>query len=101
MWHLRGSSSESSEMRYGGENIWLTRKIMATLYDISVSTINQHLKRIFENNELIEESVIKKYLITASDGKSYSTKHYNLQAIIAVGFKVDNERAVRFRKWAG
>ena len=74
---------------------------MATLYDVSVSAINQHLKRIFEDNELVEESVIKKYLITASDGKSYSTKHYNLQAIIAVGFKVNNDRAVRFRKWAG
>ena len=67
---------------------------MATLYDVSVSAINQHLKRIFEDNELVEESVIKKYLITASDGKSYSTKHYNLQAIIAVGFKVNNDRAV-------
>ena len=88
-------------MRYEDENIWLTQKMMATLYDVLVSAINQHLKRIFEDNELVEESVIKKYLITASDGKSYSTKHYNLQAIIAVGFKVNNERAVRFRKWAG
>ena len=96
-----GSNSDSFEMRYEDENIWLTQKMMATLYDVSVSAINQHLKRIFEDNELIEESVIKKYLITASDGKSYSTKHYNLQAIIAVGFKVNNERAVRFRKWAG
>lgn len=96
-----GNSSDSFEMRYEDENIWLTQKMMATLYDVSVSAINQHLKRIFEDNELIEESVIKKYLITASDGKSYSTKHYNLQAIIAVGFKVNNERAVRFRKWAG
>ena len=96
-----GSNSDSFEMRYEDENIWLTQKMMATLYDVSVSAINQHLKRIFGDNELIEESVIKKYLITASDGKSYSTKHYNLQAIIAVGFKVNNERAVRFRKWAG
>ena len=96
-----GSSSDSFEMRYEDENIWLTQKMMATLYDVSVSAINQHLKRIFGDNELIEESVIKKYLITASDGKSYSTKHYNLQAIIAVGFKVNNDRAVRFRKWAG
>ena len=96
-----GSNSDSFEMRYEDENIWLTQKMMATLYDVSVSAINQHLKRIFEDNELVEESVIKKYLITASDGKSYSTKHYNLQAIIAVGFKVNNERAVRFRKWAG
>ena len=96
-----GSNSDSFEMRYEDENIWLTQKMMATLYDVSVSAINQHLKRIFEDNELVEESVIKKYLITASDGKSYSTKQYNLQAIIAVGFKVNNERAVRFRKWAG
>ena len=96
-----GSSSDSFEMRYEDENIWLTQKMMATLYDVSVSAINQHLKRIFGDNELIEESVIKKYLITASDGKSYSTNHYNLQAIIAVGFKVNNDRAVRFRKWAG
>ena len=96
-----GDSDESFEMRYEDENIWLTQKMMATLYDVSVSAINQHLKRIFEDNELVEESVIKKYLITASDGKSYSTKHYNLQAIIAVGFKVNNDRAVRFRKWAG
>ena len=96
-----GNSSDSLEMRYEDENIWLTQKMMATLYDVSVSAINQHLKRIFEDNELVEESVTKKYLITASDGKSYSTKDYNLQAIIAVGFKVNNERAVRFRKWAG
>ena len=96
-----GSNSDSFEMRYEDENIWLTQKMMATLYDVSVSAINQHLKRIFEDNELVEEAVIKKYLITASDGKSYSTKHYNLQAIIAVGFKVNNDRAVRFRKWAG
>ena len=96
-----GRNSDSFEMRYEDENIWLTQKMMATLYDVSVSAINQHLKRIFEDDELVEESVIKKYLITASDGKSYSTKHYNLQAIIAVGFKVNNDRAVRFRKWAG
>ena len=96
-----GSNSDSFEMRYEDENIWLTQKMMATLYDVSVSAINQHLKRIFEDDELVEESVIKKYLITASDGKSYSTKHYNLQAIIAVGFKVNNDRAVRFRKWTG
>ena len=96
-----GNNSDSFEMRYEDENIWLTQKMMATLYDVSVSAINQHLKRIFEDNELVEKVVIKKYLITASDGKSYSTKHYNLQAIIAVGFKVNNDRAVRFRKWAG
>ena len=96
-----GESNASFEMRYEDENIWLTQKMMAALYDVSVAAVNQHLKKIFEDGELEEPSVIKKYLITASDGKSYSTKHYNLQAIIAVGFKVNNQRAVQFRKWAG
>lgn len=96
-----GESDVSFEMRYEDENIWLTQKMMATLYDVSVAAINQHLKKVFEDGELREESVIKKYLITAADGKSYNTKHYNLQAIIAVGFKVNNQRAVQFRKWAG
>ena len=96
-----GESDVSFEMRYENENIWLTQKMMATLYDVSVAAINQHLKKVFEDGQLRKESVIKKYLITAADGKSYSTKHYNLQAIIAVGFKVNNQRAVQFRKWAG
>lgn len=96
-----GESDVSFEMRYEDENIWLTQKMMATLYDVAVAAINQHLKRVFEDGELREESVIKKYLITAADGKSYNTKHYNLQAIIAVGFKVNNQRAVQFHKWAG
>lgn len=96
-----GGSENSMEMRYEDENIWLTQKMMAELYDVSVSAINQHLKTIFSDGELLEDSVIKKYLITAADGKNYNTKHYNLQAIIAVGFKVNNERAVQFRKWAG
>ena len=87
-------------MRYEDENIWLTQKMMAALYDVSVPAINQHLRRIFDDSELVENSVIKKYLITAADGKNYQTNHYNLQAIIAVGFKINNERAVRFRKWA-
>jgi len=95
-----GDSETSIEMRYEDENIWLTQKMMATLYDVSVSAINQHLKKIFSDNELEPDSVIKKYLITAADGKKYDTNHYNLQAIIAVGFKVNNERAVQFRKWA-
>ena len=96
-----GESDASFEMRYEDENIWLTQKMMAALYDVSVAAINQHLKRIFEDGELREEAVVKKYLITASDGKNYNTNHYNLQAIIAVGFKVNNQRAVQFRKWAG
>lgn len=97
-----GRWKESSvEMRYEDENIWLTQKMMAVLYGVSVSAINQHLKRIFVDGELIEAAVIKKYLITAADGKNYKTNHYNLQGIIAVGFKVNNEHAVQFRKWAG
>ena len=95
-----GDNEDSVEMRYEDENIWLTQKMMAQLYDVSVAAINQHIKKIFEDNELDENSVIKKYLITAADGKKYNTNHYNLQMIIAVGFKVNNERAVQFRKWA-
>lgn len=95
-----GDNANSVELRYEDENIWLTQKMMSTLYDVSIAAINQHLKKIFEDNELDENSVIKNYLITANDGKNYNTKHYNLQAIIAVGFKINNERAVQFRKWA-
>lgn len=95
-----GESAGSIEMRYEDENIWLTQKMMAALYNVSVPAINQHLKRIFSDNELEEAAVVKQYLITASDGKRYDTKHYSLQAIIAVGFKIENERAVQFRKWA-
>lgn len=95
-----GEQANSIEMRYEDENIWLTQKMMAELYGVSVPAINQHLKKIFADGELSEESVIKHYLITASDGKNYNTKHCNLQATIAVGFKIENERAVQFRKWA-
>ena len=96
-----GDRSDSMEMRYEDENIWLTQKMMAQLYDVSVQNVGQHIKKIFDDDELIEEAVVKKYFITAADGKQYSTKHYNLQMIIAVGFKVNNDRAVRFRKWSG
>lgn len=95
-----GESENTVEMRYEDENIWLTQKLMAELYDVSVSAINQHLKRLIADSEIDENSAIKKYLITAADGKNYQTNHYNLQAIISVGFKVENERAVQFRKWA-
>ena len=95
-----GNAQTSVEMRYEDENIWLTQKMMATVYDVSVPAINQHLKRIFADNELEEAAVIKQYLTTAADGKNYQVKHYSLQAIIAVGFKIENERAVQFRKWA-
>ena len=79
------SGEESFELRYEDENIWLSQKMMAMLYGVSVAAINQHIRKIFDDRELEEGAVIKKYLITASDGKQYNTKHYNLQAIIAVG----------------
>ena len=94
-----GDPQGSIEIRYEDENIWLTQKTMAQLYDVSVPTINEHIKKIFADSELQESSVIRKFRITASDGKSYSTNHYALQMIIAVGFKVNSERAVQFRKW--
>ena len=95
-----GNAETSVEMRYEDENIWLTQKMMATVYDVSVPAINQHLKRIFADDELDEVAVVKQYLTTAADGKNYQVKHYSLQAILAVGFKIENERAVQFRKWA-
>lgn len=95
-----GGSESSVEMRYEDENVWLTQRMMAELYQVSIPAINQHLKRIFSDNELEESAVVKQYLTTAADGKGYQTKHYSLQAIIAVGFKIENERAVQFRKWA-
>ena len=94
-----GAEQENIEMRYEDENIWLSQKMMALLYDIDVRTINYHIKKIFADSELSEDSVIRKFRITASDGKSYTANHYSLQMIIAVGFKVNSERAVQFRKW--
>lgn len=94
-----GDQQDSIEMRYEDENIWLTQKMMATLYDVGTNTINYHIKKIFEDSELQEDSVIRKFRITAADGKSYSTNHYSLEMIIEVGFKVNSERAVQFRKW--
>ncbi|MBI9072894.1 MAG: virulence RhuM family protein [Melioribacteraceae bacterium] len=85
---------------YADENIWLTQKMMGTLYNVETHTINYHLKKIFSDSELEENSVIRNFRITAKDGKNYDTKHYNLSAIIAVGYKVNSERAVLFRKWA-
>jgi hypothetical protein len=88
------------EAIYADENIWLSQKMMGTLYNVNVRTINEHLQTIFKENELQEEAVIRNFRITASDGKNYNTQHYNLSAIIAVGYKVNSERAVQFRKWA-
>ncbi len=94
-----GDDKNSVEVRYEDENIWITQKMLAILYEVETNTINYHIKKIFEDSELEEDSVIRNFRITASDGKSYDTKHYNLQMIIAVGFKVNSERAVQFRKW--
>ena len=94
-----GDDKNSVEVRYEDENIWITQKMLAALYEVETNTINYHIKKIFEDSELSEDSVIRNFRITASDGKSYDTKHYNLQMIIAVGFKVNSERAVQFRKW--
>ncbi len=85
---------------YVDENIWLSQKMMGVLYNVNVRTINEHLQKIFKDSELQDDSVVRKFRITASDGKNYETQHYNLSAIIAVGYKVNSERAVQFRKWA-
>ena len=98
-----GEQQDSFEMRYEDENIWLTQKMMATLYDVSVAAINQHIKKVYDDSELEPDSTIKKFLIVQKEGSrqvSREVAHYNLQMIIAVGFKVNNERAVQFRKWA-
>ena len=98
-----GEDRSSIEMRYENENIWLTQKMMAELYGVSVAAINQHLKTIFDDDELTPDATIKKYLIVQNEGNrevKREVNHYSLQAIIAVGFKVNNERAVQFRRWA-
>lgn len=97
---IASTGQSGVEAIYADENIWLTQKLMAALYDVDVRTINYHLKKIFADTELQENSVIQDFRITATDGKTYNTKHYNLNAIIAVGYKVNSERAVQFRKWA-
>ena len=98
-----GKTAAGVEMRYEDENVWLTQKMMATLYDVSVATINQHLRRIFADDELEPGATVKKYPVVQNEGGRAvhrRVEHYNLQAVIAVGFKVENERAVQFRKWA-
>ena len=97
---IAAGGSGGVEAVYADENIWLTQKMMGILYNVETHTINYHLKKVFADSELEEDSVIRKFRITAIDGKSYDTKHYNLPAIISVGYKVNSERAVQFRKWA-
>ena len=98
-----GDQQDSIEMRYEDENIWLTQKMMATLYDVGLPTINEHIKKIYADSELEESATIRNFRIVQTEGSrqvTRDTKHYNLQMIIAVGFKVNNERAIQFRKWA-
>jgi hypothetical protein len=97
---VAASGQGGVEAVYADENVWLTQKMMGQLYGVETHTINYHLKKIFEDSELQEDSVIRNFRITAADGKTYDTLHYNLPAIIAVGYKVNSERAVQFRKWA-
>ena len=97
-----GDQQDSIEMRYEDENIWLTQKMMATLYDVGLPTINEHIKKIYADSELEEVATIRNFRIVQTEGSrqvTRDTKHYNLQMIIAVGFKVNSERAVQFRKW--
>ena len=88
------------EVRYENGTIWLTQKLISELFSVSVPTINEHLKNIFESNKLQKDSVIRKFLTTASDGKKYNTLFYNLDAIFSVGYRVNSKRATQFRQWA-
>lgn len=101
--YVAAAGENGVELRYEDENIWLTQKMLSALYGVSISAINQHIKKIYEDKELEEKSTIKNFLIVQDEGNrkiSRNVIHYNLQMIIAVGFKVDNERAIQFRKWA-
>ena len=98
-----GENSDKLEVRYQDENLWLTQKSIAALYDVSPQTINSHLKKIFDDNELLEKDVTAIFNVIQTEGNrkvSRDVLFYNLQMIIAVGFKVNNDKAVQFRKWA-
>ena len=97
---IAASGQSGVEAVYADEGVWLSQKMIGVLYDVETNTINYHLKKIFSDSELNEQAVIRNFRITAKDGKNYNTMHYNLSAIIAVGYKINSERAVQFRKWA-
>jgi len=100
---VAASGEGGVEAIYADENVWLSQKMMATLYDVDVRTINEHIQKIFADNELLEVSTIRNFRIVETEGTRQverDVKHYNLKAIIAVGYKVNSERAVQFRKWA-
>lgn len=88
------------EVRFSDETAWLSQRLMADLFQVTVSNINQHLKHLFDEGELVEKAVVKEHLITATDGKTYKTRFYNLDAIIAVGYRVRSSVGVQFRRWA-
>ncbi|MFA5829753.1 MAG: virulence RhuM family protein [Candidatus Gracilibacteria bacterium] len=94
------AGEDGVEVRVQDENVWLTQKFIAKLFDVQIPTINEHLKNIYSSYELEENSVIRNFLITAEDGKKYNTKHYNLEAIIALGYRINSERATEFRRWS-
>jgi hypothetical protein len=94
------AGEKSIEARYEDGTVWLTQKLMAALFEVTVPTINEHLKNIFDTGELSENPAIRKFRIAAADGKSYETNHYNLDAIISVGYRVNSVRATQFRQWA-
>jgi hypothetical protein len=88
------------EVHFEEENFWLSQKLMAELFDVDVRTVNEHLQNIFKKGELQSDSVIRNFRITAADGKNYSTKFYSLEAIIAVGYRINSDRGTQFRIWA-
>lgn len=94
------SKADGIEVRHEDDNLWLTQKMMAQLFNVGISTVNEHLKNIFNSKELLEDSVIRKFRTTASDGKNYETQFYSLDAVISVGYRVNSKRATEFRQWA-
>jgi len=94
------NGQDTIEVKVEDETVWLTQKLIAKLFDINVATVNEHLKNIFKTHELEEDAVIRKFLITASDGKNYNTKHYNLEVIISLGYRINSNKATEFRRWA-
>ena len=94
------NGQDTIEVKVEDETVWLTQKLIAKLFDVHVATINEHLKNIFKTHELEENSVIRNFLITASDGKNYNTQHYNLEVIISLGYRINSNKATEFRRWA-
>jgi hypothetical protein len=96
----RQAGEKGIEVRVEDETVWLTQKLIAVLFGVTVPTVNEHLKNLFSDGEIQEDSVVRKFRTTAADAKQYLTAFYNLDAIIAVGFRVNSARAIQFRQWA-